>query len=63
MRYLLIWHAEKHEDSTVSTVSLKSNESATDWTNKTFRVGGFWHDTVFIPWHRIHYIELETEAK
>ena len=63
MMSLLIWHAKKHTDSAVSKILLKSNESATDWTNKTFKVGGFWHDVVFIPWHQIRYIELEMGAK
>ena len=63
MMSLLIWHAEKHTDSAVSKILLKSNESATDWTNKTFKVGGFWHDSAFIPWHQIRYIELEMGAK
>jgi hypothetical protein len=61
--YLLIWHNEKHEDVSFSKVGLKPNESATDWTGNTFRKGGFWHDAVFIPWHQINYIDLETGAK
>ena len=63
MMSLLIWHAKKHTDSAVSKILLKSNESATDWTNKTFKAGGLWHGTVFIPWHQIRYIELEMGAK
>lgn len=58
MRILKVWHGIKHE--TVTDIELPQNQSAGDWVKKTYSDGGFWIEgAIFIPWHRINFIQLE----
>lgn len=57
---LKIWHYEKHDDATVSELSLRG-QSIGEWIKERYSLGGFWKDRdTFIPWHRINQIELES---
>lgn len=66
MSKLKVWHGEKHDGFTTTEIEFSDHISAKNWTNKVFRKGGFWtneHPVVFVPWHRISYIELDLGGK
>jgi len=53
-----VWHGVKHDDAEVTELEVPDMDR---WVEKARLKGGFWLEQAFIPWHRIHYVELTAE--
>lgn len=60
-----VWHGEKHDDATVTELEVRDLHR---WVTETRLAGGFFigshaeKDFIFVPWHRINWVEQTEEA-
>lgn len=65
-----VWHGEKHDDATVTEIELTTISGGIHgWVGSAQRLGGFFTGShknknfVFVPFHRIHWIEQMQDEK